>query len=87
MGTHSITEAANQLPSLIDEALNGEEVVITREGRPVAELRAIRPNAEPKPMSGSSLEWLRTHRIKPRKLGNAAKLVSEMRDEDDERLS
>jgi antitoxin (DNA-binding transcriptional repressor) of toxin-antitoxin stability system len=32
----------NRLPSLIDKALDGEEVVITRHGKPVAELRPRR---------------------------------------------
>lgn len=42
MGPYSVAEAKNQLPSLIDKALEGEEVVITRHGKPVAELRAPR---------------------------------------------
>jgi antitoxin (DNA-binding transcriptional repressor) of toxin-antitoxin stability system len=42
MTTYSVAEAKNRLPSLIDKALQGEEVIITRHGRPVAELRARR---------------------------------------------
>jgi prevent-host-death family protein len=33
MGTHSVAEAKNRLPSLIDKALAGEEVLISRHGR------------------------------------------------------
>ena len=36
---YSIADAKNRLPKLIDRALDGEEVVITRHGKPVAELR------------------------------------------------
>ncbi|HWE98745.1 MAG TPA: type II toxin-antitoxin system prevent-host-death family antitoxin [Caulobacteraceae bacterium] len=39
MTSYSVAEAKNRLPSLIDKALDGEEVVITRHGKPVAELR------------------------------------------------
>ena len=45
MGVFSVAEAKNGLPSLIDRATAGEEVVITRHGRPVAELRPIGPRA------------------------------------------
>jgi len=38
-GTHSVAEAENRLPELIDRALAGEGVTITRHGRPVVELR------------------------------------------------
>jgi prevent-host-death family protein len=39
MATYSVAEAKNQLPRLIDKARAGEEVVITRHGRVVAEVR------------------------------------------------
>jgi prevent-host-death family protein len=39
VSTYSVAEAKNCLPSLIDKALGGEEVVITRRGKPVVELR------------------------------------------------
>jgi prevent-host-death family protein len=46
MAEYSVSDAKNQLPRLIDKALDGEEVVITRRGKPVVELRpaAIRPS-------------------------------------------
>jgi prevent-host-death family protein len=48
MASYSVAEAKNQLPSLIDKALGGEDVVITRHGKPVAELRPprARPSSE-----------------------------------------
>lgn len=45
MARYGVAEAKDGLPSLIDKALAGEEVVITRHGRPVVELRAIEPAA------------------------------------------
>lgn len=42
MPSYSVAEAKNRLPSLIDKAIEGEEVVITRHGKPVVELRVHR---------------------------------------------
>ena len=39
---YSVAEAKNTLPRLIDRALQGEAVVITRRGKPVAELKPVR---------------------------------------------
>jgi prevent-host-death family protein len=39
---YSVAEAKNTLPRLIDRALEGEEVVITLHGTPVAELKPAR---------------------------------------------
>ena len=36
MGTYSVAEAKNRLSVLIDKAIEGEEVVITKHGRPAA---------------------------------------------------
>ena len=47
MGKHSVVEAKNQLSELIDRALKGEGVVITRHGKPVVELKPIEPAARP----------------------------------------
>ncbi len=40
MPRYSVAEAKNTLPRLIDRALAGEEVVITRHGKPVVEINA-----------------------------------------------
>ena len=47
MTTYSVAEAKNRLPSLINKALEGEEVVITRRGKPLVELRpaSVKPLA------------------------------------------
>lgn len=40
MPTYSVAETKDKLSALIDKALAGEEVVITRRGKPTVELRA-----------------------------------------------
>jgi prevent-host-death family protein len=59
MTTYSVAEAKNSLPKLINRALHGEEVVITRRGKPVAELRPVQ--RVPAPPRGI-YEWLRSRR-------------------------
>ena len=60
MSTYSVVDAKNGLPGLIDRALAGEDVVITRHGKPVAELRALAaPAASPGP---ATYAWLRERR-------------------------
>ncbi len=41
MSTDNIAEAKDQMSELIDRALKGEGVVITRHGRPLVELKPI----------------------------------------------
>jgi prevent-host-death family protein len=60
MSTHSVAEAKNRLPALIDKAIEGEEVVITRHGRPVAELRPAGRRATKS--SKAMTEWLLARR-------------------------
>ena len=56
MSTYSVAEAKNRLPALIDKAIEGEEVVITRHGKPVAELR---PRTQRNTKSSRAmLQWL-----------------------------
>jgi prevent-host-death family protein len=55
MSSYSVAEAKNTLPKLIDRALEGEEVIITRRGKPVVELRPA--SVPPEPPVGSD-EWL-----------------------------
>ena len=46
-GKHSVADAKNKLSELIDRALEGEAVVITRHGRPLVELIPIPKAAKP----------------------------------------
>ncbi|MGI8841437.1 MAG: type II toxin-antitoxin system Phd/YefM family antitoxin [Caulobacteraceae bacterium] len=85
MSMHSVAEARDQFSTLIDRALNGEEVVITRHGHPVVELKAVVQRG--RPMTEEDIQWLRSRRVGRRIEGlDAGQFVSDMRDEDDERL-
>lgn len=59
MTDYSVADAKNHLPKLIDKALAGEEVIITRRGKPVVELRPAA--ARPEPPIGTD-EWLKQRR-------------------------
>ena len=82
MGKHSVAEAESQLSALIDRALAGDEVVITRHGTPVVEIRAVAKRA--KVLDRAAVDWLRQHLVVPQKpfSENAADLIRRMRDED-----
>ncbi len=82
MSTHSVAEARNKLSELIDRALRGEGIVITRHGQPVVELRAV--TKQPSPMTQADLDRLREHRAKlPRNSVDAGTFISNMRDEEE----
>ena len=56
MSNHSIAEAEDPfLSDLIDRALAGDGIVITRHGRPVVELRPVSPPAAQCDRFGSRL--------------------------------
>jgi prevent-host-death family protein len=59
MTEYSVADAKNHLPKLIDRALQGEEVIITRHGKPVVELKPA--VARPAPPVGTD-EWLAERR-------------------------
>lgn len=80
MSTHSVAEAKNKLPELIDRALKGETVVITRHGHPVAELKPI--PAPPRCVTQADLDWLKARRVGRKMKEAAGAFVSRMRDED-----
>jgi antitoxin (DNA-binding transcriptional repressor) of toxin-antitoxin stability system len=50
MARYSIATTKDKLSSLIDKALAGEEVIITRHGKPVVELNVV-GDAKPIPQS------------------------------------
>jgi prevent-host-death family protein len=64
MSHYSVAEAKNNLPKLLDRMLAGEEVVITRRGKPIARLEP-----EKKPTVGFKLDlaWLDANRVTPAK--------------------
>jgi prevent-host-death family protein len=82
VSTHSIAKAKNQSSELINRALKGEGVMITRHGHPVVDLKPITEPA--RAVSGADLDWLARHRI--RRLSatkDAGKLMTAMRDKDE----
>ena len=82
MSSYTIATAKEHLSRLIDEALAGEPVTITRDGRPVAELRASKMVTEPKPMTQADIDRLRARRNeRPPLGGDAVAIIREMRDE------
>jgi antitoxin (DNA-binding transcriptional repressor) of toxin-antitoxin stability system len=88
MSTHSVAEARNRLSKLIDRALKGEEVVITRRGQPVVEFKPVRsaPPMQARQVTEADIEWLRARRaLLPRSKVDAGTFVSQMRDEEWER--
>jgi prevent-host-death family protein len=85
MESHSVVEAKNQLSRLIDRALAGERVVVTRHGTPVVELRPLTNRG--RPMTAADLAWIASRRVT---MTAAPKtpihVVAAMREDDDERL-
>ena len=60
MTTYSVADAKSGLPRLIDRAMEGEEVVISRHGKPVVELRPVKVAATKAP--AATYAWLRARR-------------------------
>jgi len=84
MSTYSVADAKNNLPRLIDQALQGEHVVITRHGNPVVELRPVQKTG--RPMTEADIAWLDAHRVGKAGPVDAGTEVSRMRDEEAERF-
>ena len=80
MANYSVAEAKNTLPRLIDKAMAGEQVVITRHGKPVAE---IRPAGLPAPRDRKALyAWLKARREARPSVGvSSVELLNQMYDE------
>ncbi len=81
MATHSTVQAKNNLSALIDRALAGEEVVITRHGTPVVTLKPVAPVG--RRVTPEMLNWLAARRalMGPAPAEDAATTVRRMRDE------
>lgn len=80
MSNYSVADAKNGLPRLIDNALQGEEVVITRHGRPVVELRPIAPAAGK--AQAATYDWLKARRARRKGVGmTSVQLLDKLYDE------
>jgi prevent-host-death family protein len=81
MATYPIAQAKDQLSRLIDEALSGEIVTITRHGKPVVTLSPNTP--APKPLTAQFLRGMRRRtQTRPSLGADSVALVREMRDEE-----
>jgi len=78
MARYSVAEAKNNLPKLLDRALAGEEVTITRRGEPIVKLVPERAVGAP-----LDLEWLKANIVTPESGSDfdTAALIRQMRDE------
>ena len=80
MTTYSVADAKNGLPRLIDRALEGEEVIISRHGKAVAELRPVA--REDQKASAASYMWLKARRLKRKGVGlTSVELLDQLYDE------
>lgn len=60
MAHYSMAAMQEDLPAIIDKALAGEQVVVTREGKPVLELKLVQPARHDRAAAWASLEeWQR----------------------------
>jgi prevent-host-death family protein len=81
MPRYSIAEAKDRLAALVDEAIAGENVTITRDGAPVVELRPTRGASEGR-VSPRLLDEIAERSRRLPSLGrSAAEIIREMRDD------
>jgi prevent-host-death family protein len=66
MSVFSVAEAKNNLSKLIDLALKGERVTITRHGVEVVELTPKAARASGRRPPQEDIEWLRSRRVTPK---------------------
>jgi prevent-host-death family protein len=82
MSRYGVAEAKNSLASLLDKAMAGEEVIITRHGKAIVELR---PVANPgRRAAAFDYEWLRKQRDARKPVGiTSVALLKALHDESD----
>jgi prevent-host-death family protein len=81
MSSHTIEEAKDRLSHLVDAALAGEPVTITRRGKPVATLRPV--VSAPAAMTPKDVARMRRKRLgRPRLPRDSVSLVRKLRDEE-----
>src|SRR5579871_2741996 len=84
MAEYSVAEAKNNLPKLLARVQAGEDVTITKRGKPIARIVPQVAN-EPvvdAPKSWNDIDWIRKHRAKTKDLNfDSAKFIRQMRDD------
>ncbi|HEY1753399.1 MAG TPA: type II toxin-antitoxin system prevent-host-death family antitoxin [Caulobacteraceae bacterium] len=85
MSEYSVAEAKNHLPKLIDRALAGEEVTITRRGKVLVKLVMANPppvECADAPRTFNDIEWLKRHQVETSDSAfDSAALIRAMRDD------
>jgi len=82
MPTYTVAQAKDNLSRLIDEALEGNPVTITRHGKPVVRITPMATEA-PKAMTDAEIDRLARFRATQQPLPiSTAEIVRAMRDED-----
>ena len=81
MSQHSVADAKNHLSDLINRALAGESVVITRHGNPVVELKPLQHVG--RRVTRDDLAWMAAQIIDASPTIDSGSFVSQMRDEDE----
>ncbi len=83
MATYTLAQAKDQLSKLVDEAMTGAPVTITRHGKPAVHVMAAQP--EPRPMTQADLDDLAAFRATmPYVDIDSGKFIRAMRDEEPE---
>jgi antitoxin (DNA-binding transcriptional repressor) of toxin-antitoxin stability system len=77
---YSIAEAREVLPALVDKALAGEEVTLTRDGEAVVELRPAAERAHRRPSREFIEQLAERARSRPRLGENAVDIIRRIRD-------
>jgi prevent-host-death family protein len=82
MPRYSVATTRNNLSQLIDKAVAGEEVIITRHGKPTVSLSVVESKPQSDVQVSEAMDWLKARRESRSKSGiGSAQLVRQMRDE------
>lgn len=77
MSTYTVADAKRGLPRLINRALEGEVVIISRHGKPVAQLRPVTTPYRKTPPA--TYAWLQARRKARKPLGiNSVDLLNQL---------
>ncbi len=80
MTTYSVADAKDSLPRLLDRALDGEEVIISRHGKAIAELRPITTGGRKGPPA--TYAWLQARRLGRKGVGlTSVELLNQLYDD------
>ena len=80
MATYGVAEAKNNFTHLLDRAESGEQLTITRHGKPVAELRSL-PALTPEQRKARMLEIAERRLSRPPLGMTSVELINSMYDE------